>query len=104
MALTRAKYGLVVLGNARVLARQALWNALLAHFKEEACLVEGPLQSLRQSLVQLPAPKTVWSRLCRVLPHSVADTLTASTPRQRVETMGQTLNTSSTAAPQSPRP
>ena len=64
VALTRAKYGLVVLGNARVLAKQALWNALLTHFKEEECLVEGPLQSLRQSLIQLPAPKTVSTWHC----------------------------------------
>ena len=41
VALTRAKYGMVVLGTPRVLARQGVWNALLWHFKEAGCLVEG---------------------------------------------------------------
>ena len=59
VALTRARYGLMLLGNARVLAKQPLWNALLVHFRESGCLVEGPLQNLRQSLVQLPPPKKV---------------------------------------------
>ncbi|KAK9810079.1 hypothetical protein WJX72_004466 [[Myrmecia] bisecta] len=57
VALTRAKYGVVVLGNPKVLAKQALWNALLVHFKEAGCLVEGPLTNLKQSMVQLPKPK-----------------------------------------------
>lgn len=35
VALTRARYGLVLLGNPRVLARSPLWGALLAHFKEQ---------------------------------------------------------------------
>jgi hypothetical protein len=34
VALTRARYGLILLGNPRVLSRQPLWNALLSHFKE----------------------------------------------------------------------
>lgn len=29
VALTRAKYGLIIVGNARVLSRQLLWNHLL---------------------------------------------------------------------------
>ncbi len=33
VALTRAKYGVVVLGNARVLARVPLWHALVQHYK-----------------------------------------------------------------------
>jgi regulator of nonsense transcripts 1 len=41
VALTRARYGLVLLGNPRVLSRQAIWNALLYHFKENGALVEG---------------------------------------------------------------
>ncbi len=57
VALTRAKYGLVLMGNPRVLAKDALWNALLAHFKDCGCLVEGPLTNLRQSAMQLPQPK-----------------------------------------------
>lgn len=41
VALTRAKYGLVIFGNARVLAKHELWNNLLNEFKLESCLVEG---------------------------------------------------------------
>lgn len=54
VALTRAKYGLIVLGNPRVLSKQPIWNALIHHFKEYDCLVEGPLNSLKSSMVQLP--------------------------------------------------
>jgi regulator of nonsense transcripts 1 len=38
VALTRAKYGVVVLGNPKVLSRSLLWNNLLTHFKERGCL------------------------------------------------------------------
>lgn len=40
VALTRARYGLVILGNPKVLSKQPLWNNLLCHFKENNCLVE----------------------------------------------------------------
>ncbi|KAL4855832.1 Regulator of nonsense transcripts 1 [Chlorella vulgaris] len=60
VALTRAKYGLVVLGNPKVLSKQSIWNALLYHFKENACLVEGPLTNLKQSMVQLQRPRRLF--------------------------------------------
>ncbi|RLV95252.1 ATP-dependent helicase NAM7 [Spathaspora sp. JA1] len=53
VALTRAKYGLIVLGNPRALCRNRLWNCLLVHFREKGCLVDGPLDSLQLSMVQL---------------------------------------------------
>lgn len=59
VALTRARYGLVILGNPRVLSKQPLWNALLTHFKEHGCLVEGPLNNLKPSMVQLARPRRV---------------------------------------------
>lgn len=62
VALTRAKYGLIILGNPRVLSKQPLWNSLLSHFKENGCLVEGPLTNLKQSMVQLSRPKMVSGR------------------------------------------
>lgn len=52
-----ARYGLVILGNPKVLAKQPLWHVLLTHFKERSCLAEGPLTSLRPSALQLP-PRT----------------------------------------------
>jgi regulator of nonsense transcripts 1 len=40
VALTRAKYGLVIIGNARLLSRFPLWRQLLAHFESKGLLVE----------------------------------------------------------------
>ena len=57
VALTRARYGVVVLGNPRVLAKQQLWNNLLTHFKDRDCLVEGPLSNLKHSMMKFPAPR-----------------------------------------------
>lgn len=57
VALTRAKYGLVILGNPKVLSKHALWSYLLLHFKEHNCLVEGPLSNLQVSLIQFNKPK-----------------------------------------------
>ncbi|KNZ55407.1 hypothetical protein VP01_2691g3 [Puccinia sorghi] len=57
VALTRAKYGVVVLGNPKVLSKHALWHFLLTAYKEKSCLVEGPLNNLQPSLVQLSKPR-----------------------------------------------
>ncbi|RWW90321.1 hypothetical protein BHE74_00000543 [Ensete ventricosum] len=59
VALTRARYGIVILGNPKVLSKQPLWNSLLTHYKEHECLVEGPLNNLKQSMVQFQKPKKV---------------------------------------------
>lgn len=53
VALTRAKYGLIILGNPRSLSRNTLWNHLLIHFRERGCLVEGPIDNLQLSMVPL---------------------------------------------------
>lgn len=53
VALTRAKYGVVILGNPRALSKNPLWNQLLLHYREKGCLVEGPLDLLQLSSVQL---------------------------------------------------
>lgn len=58
VALTRARYGLIVVGNPRVLCKNALWYHLLVHFKERQLLVEGPLSNLQPSMIQFgPPPK-----------------------------------------------
>lgn len=58
VALTRAKYGLVIIGNPKVLSKHELWHHLLIHFKDRKCLVEGPLTNLQTSLLQFARPKT----------------------------------------------
>lgn len=57
VALTRAKYGLILLGNPRVLSRNALWHALLSYFSELGVLVEGPLHALRPCTTPLSKPR-----------------------------------------------
>ncbi|KAK2615206.1 hypothetical protein N8I77_001976 [Diaporthe amygdali] len=60
VALTRAKYGLVIIGNPKVLSKHELWHHLLVHFKDRKCLVEGPLTNLQTSLLQFGRPKTAY--------------------------------------------
>jgi len=57
VALTRAKYGLVILGNPKVLSKHPLWHYLLTHYKEKNCLVEGPLNNLQASMIQFSKPR-----------------------------------------------
>ncbi|KNC96598.1 uncharacterized protein SPPG_08182 [Spizellomyces punctatus DAOM BR117] len=57
VALTRAKYGVVILGNPKVLAKNPLWYQLLMQFKEKNCLVEGPLSNLKRSMIQFTRPR-----------------------------------------------
>lgn len=57
VALTRARLGIIFLGNPRVLSKNALWAALLLHFKEYGCLVEGPLNNLQPSYMTFARPR-----------------------------------------------
>ncbi|KAG8801148.1 hypothetical protein FRC17_006710, partial [Serendipita sp. 399] len=57
VALTRAKYGIVILGNPKVLSKHPLWHYLLTHYKDNNCLVEGPLNNLQPSMIQFSKPK-----------------------------------------------
>lgn len=60
VAMTRARCGLIIIGNAKVLSKQPLWNLLLNHFKKNSVIVEGPLNNLKASMVKFfPAKKFV---------------------------------------------
>lgn len=61
VALTRARYGVVLLGNPKILSKQVLWNNLLCHFKVQDCLVEGPLSNLKQSMMQFQRPRKFYN-------------------------------------------
>ena len=57
VALTRARLGVIVLGNPRALSKQPLFHDLLTHFRENRCLVEGPLHALVECAVPLSVPR-----------------------------------------------
>jgi regulator of nonsense transcripts 1 len=57
VALTRARLGIILLGNPRVLSKNPLWAALLLHFKEYDCLVEGTLNNLQPSYMTFARPR-----------------------------------------------
>lgn len=57
VALTRARRGVIVIGNARVLSRHVLWHALLTHFKELDLIVDGPVGDLQRIKVALQKPR-----------------------------------------------
>jgi len=63
VALTRAKYGLIIVGNPRLLAKHQLWNHLIHYCKEMHVLVEGPLNSLRESSMTFPKPRKMTNAL-----------------------------------------
>ncbi|CAM9092624.1 unnamed protein product [Ascophyllum nodosum] len=56
VALTRARFGCIVVGNPRILSKNPLWNALINFFKDHDCLVEGPLDNMQPSLMSFPPP------------------------------------------------
>jgi regulator of nonsense transcripts 1 len=58
VAMTRARSGLVILGNPKVLSRQPLFHDLLQHFRDNESLVEGPLNALKECTVVLSKPKS----------------------------------------------
>lgn len=48
---------MIVLGNAKVLYQDSLWNNLLNHFKTNETLVEGTIPNFRPTLLSFPPPQ-----------------------------------------------
>ncbi|VDD79775.1 unnamed protein product [Mesocestoides corti] len=61
VALTRAKFGMIVVGNPKALCKQPLWNHLLHFYKDQHLLVEGPLNNLTEYVLHFPKPKVPYS-------------------------------------------
>ena len=57
VALTRARYGLVIVGNAFSLSKHRLWINLLHHYKTTGLLVEGSLNGFKVLMITLPPTK-----------------------------------------------
>ena len=57
VAMTRARYGIIIVGNPKVLAKQPVWNHLLHFYKENHVLTEGALNNLKESMMKFPKPK-----------------------------------------------
>lgn len=57
VALTRSRYGVIILGNARLLAKNPLWNALINHYRDNNVVAEGPLNNLQQTMMSFPPPR-----------------------------------------------
>ncbi|EDQ92857.1 uncharacterized protein MONBRDRAFT_650, partial [Monosiga brevicollis MX1] len=82
VALTRAKYGIIIVGNPKVLSKQALWNNLLVHYKENGCLVEGPLSNLKPCMMQFSRPRPLNYTVRNVGPLALATPRVSVKPRQ----------------------
>lgn len=61
VAITRAKYGLFIIGNPETLREDSVWNSLMIHCRSKMCLVEGPLVALQASLAVLNSPGKFFS-------------------------------------------
>jgi regulator of nonsense transcripts 1 len=57
VSLTRARYGLILVGNVMALSNHQLWINLLDHYQKMNLLVSGQLGSLKEVSVPLPPPK-----------------------------------------------
>ena len=57
VSLTRARYGLILVGNASALAYHQLWVNLLDHYQKMNLLVTGQLGNLKEATISLPPSK-----------------------------------------------
>ena len=53
VGLTRARFGLIVVGNPKTVSKNSTWKDLLILYQNNQVLVEGPLNKLKPSLIDL---------------------------------------------------
>jgi len=53
VALTRARYGIIIIGNPTVLTWSPVWNNLLHHYDKQNALVEGPVTDFMKGKIKL---------------------------------------------------
>uniref|UniRef100_H3BXI3 ATP-dependent helicase RENT1 n=1 Tax=Tetraodon nigroviridis TaxID=99883 RepID=H3BXI3_TETNG len=96
VALTRAKYGVIIVGNPKALSKQPLWNNLLNNYKEQKVLVEGPLNNLRESLMQFSKPRklvnTINPRFMSTAMYDAREALIPGSAYDRSSTAGRPSN------------
>lgn len=60
VALTRAKFGLIIVGNAHSLSKSLFWKSLLYYFSNNKLIFEGStLENLRPSLMTFEKPESL---------------------------------------------
>ncbi|CAM0512780.1 unnamed protein product, partial [Fasciola hepatica] len=61
VALTRARYGLIIIGNPVTLSRDPLWNELLHFYHDQNLLVKGSIDSLQRAALISRKPKVPYA-------------------------------------------
>ncbi|KAG1666725.1 Regulator of nonsense transcripts 1 [Nymphon striatum] len=92
VALTRARYGIIIVGNPKVLSKQPLWNHLLTFYKEQKVLVEGPLTNLKESMIQFSKPRKLTNTInpgCHFMSTTMYDAREAMVPGSVYDRSGQ---------------
>lgn len=59
VSITRAKYGLIIVGNSRVLATNPVWSNMLHHYQDQNLLVEGAITNLKPIKISLKDKKSI---------------------------------------------
>ena len=63
VALTRAKYVRIVVGNGKILSKQRLWNHLLHHFQDRRLTMEGPVNKMNRSRATFPRLRQISNQM-----------------------------------------
>lgn len=54
VTLTRAKHGLIIIGNPMTLVKHEMWRNLLSFYDRKGRILEGPLNDLKRSVIMRP--------------------------------------------------